>query len=101
LILEGEDITPPQVFIASTCSKLIATSITYPHEVIRTRIQTQTSPPYKYHGILSTIRVIYREEGFGGFYCGLTTNLLRVIPASAIILVTYEILLKYIDRLTY
>jgi solute carrier family 25 folate transporter 32 len=34
--------------------------------------------------------VIRREEGIRGFYKGISTNLLRTVPASAVTIFTYE-----------
>ena len=72
-----------QVFISSVSSKLVAALATYPHEVLRTRFQTSnTSLSDKYFNIPHAIQVIFKEEGVKGFYRGLGTTLLRVIPAT-------------------
>jgi solute carrier family 25 folate transporter 32 len=40
------------------------------------------------------VRRIYSEEGVMGFYKGMTTTLLRTVPASAVTILTYELLLE-------
>jgi solute carrier family 25 protein 33/36 len=81
-------------------SKLIASFLTYPHEVIRTRLREQRDTmTARYTGPLQGLRLIAKEEGIKGLYAGMGAHLLRVVPNAAILFLTYEITLAYFSSL--
>ncbi|XP_071527169.1 solute carrier family 25 member 36-A isoform X1 [Panulirus ornatus] len=76
-----------EFMLAGATSKTIASSICYPHEVARTRLREEGC---KYRGFWQTLSLVLREEGWSGLYRGLTTQLIRQIPNTAIMMATYE-----------
>ena len=78
------------ILFCSAVAKMTASVATYPHEVVRTRLQTQrrlllpSGAPRKRSGIVRTTRKIIHFEGWRGLYKGLSVNLLRTVPNSAV-----------------
>ncbi|KAF8529248.1 mitochondrial FAD carrier protein [Hysterangium stoloniferum] len=75
--------------IMSGVSKLGALSLTYPYQVIRSRLQNNATM-HLYPNIRTCIRRTWAEERFVGFYRGLGTNLIRVLPGTCVTFVVYE-----------
>ncbi|XP_078159460.1 folate transporter 1 isoform X1 [Carex rostrata] len=80
-------------------SKVAAMLFTYPYQVIRTRLQQRPSTDGvpKYLHSWHVVKETTRFEGFRGFYKGITSNLLKNIPAASITFVVYENVLKLIQ----
>ena len=93
----------------SGASKLFALAVTYPYQVIRSRIQVcfhlyvdiwtpslifgsyqNNATTHLYPTIPSTIKRTWLDEGIQGFYRGLGTNLVRVLPGTCVTFVVYE-----------
>lgn len=74
--------------------------ITYPHEVVRTRMREAPIPGkiFKYSSVKSTIQVLFKEEGIAPFYGGLGAHLLRVVPNAAIMFLGYELVVKVFEK---
>ncbi|XP_051730143.1 solute carrier family 25 member 36-A [Ctenopharyngodon idella] len=82
------------MMLAAATSKTCATSIAYPHEVIRTRLREEGS---KYRSFFQTFNMVVREEGYRALYRGLTTHLVRQIPNTAIMMCTYELVVYLLN----
>jgi solute carrier family 25 folate transporter 32 len=78
------------LIVASSVSKMIAGVVAYPHEVIRSRLMDARNSI----GLWETCRLIYRNEGFLGFYAGLPVSLIRVLPNTCVTFLTYEYILR-------
>jgi len=76
-------------------AKCIASLITYPHEVLRTRLrQPMVNGVPKYTGLLQTLRLVIKEEGARSLYGGLSAHLMRVVPNAAVMFWIYESVIR-------
>ena len=83
------------IIAASSVSKAVATMITYPLEVVRSRLHVQRSDkPQIYTSVPGALKMIFKNEGARGLYSGIQTNLLRVVPACSATFLTYELCLS-------
>ncbi|KJA22815.1 hypothetical protein HYPSUDRAFT_164106 [Hypholoma sublateritium FD-334 SS-4] len=77
-------------------AKFVASLITYPHEVLRTRLrQPRVNGVLKYHGLVQTLRLVVAEEGARTLYSGLSAHLMRTVPNAAVMYSIYEGLIRW------
>ena len=87
---EGQDaLTAADFLVLSGAAKVFAGSITYPYQVVRTRLQMYDADN-TYHSASDVVAKVWRKEGMAGFYRGLGPNLLRVLPSTWVTFLVYE-----------
>lgn len=77
--------------IAGGAAGVTAASLTYPLDLVRTRLAAQRNEKY-YKGIIHALQTIVRDEGAKGLYKGMGATLLGVGPNIAINFCVYETL---------
>ncbi len=108
--------------VCAVLSKLAASVVTYPSQVIRyiswrvdgavltrpsiifflhrrSRLQQRSCPDgggSHYRGPLQAVAMTWRNEGVRGFYRGLGPALVRTLPQSALTLTVYEKMLQWL-----
>ncbi|RNE99539.1 ADP/ATP mitochondrial carrier protein [Trypanosoma rangeli] len=77
-------------------ASVIAQTMTYPLNVVRTRLQTQgiNGREIKYKGMVDCFIKMVRGKGVASLFSGLTANYLKVIPASTSMFVVFELVQK-------
>lgn len=97
--LSEENLSAVELVCASAAAKMVASSVTYPHEVIRSHMHVQGLGPFD--GVTALVRRIHREGGgVRAFYRGVGTNLVRTTPAAAITFTSFELISRKLARIS-
>jgi len=89
-------------FLSGAAAGTLAATLVTPMDVVKTRVQAVVEKPKSDHASKAKInsftmaRRIWAKEGFGALFTGLGARLIRVPPACAIMISSYEVL-KVID----
>jgi len=97
--LDDDKLANTTYTLMSGVSKIAALCATYPYQVVRSRIQNDSVLARTHHRTIpSTIAHTWAHEGLTGFYRGLGTNLVRVLPGTCVTFVVYENLAWLLKR---
>ncbi|XP_051151179.1 adenine nucleotide transporter BT1, chloroplastic/mitochondrial [Andrographis paniculata] len=86
----------PPSLVAGACAGVSSTLVTYPLELVKTRLTIQRGV---YDGMLDAFVKILQEGGMGELYRGLTPSLIGVIPYAATNYCAYDTLRKMYRKL--
>jgi len=96
-----DELSKATYFCSAAIAKMLAAIATYPHEVARTRIREQSiGGVFKYTGMWQSIGLIAKEEGKQGLYGGMGVHLMKVVPNSALMFLTYEVVRLWLGEFT-
>ncbi|XP_017069988.1 mitochondrial magnesium exporter 1 [Drosophila eugracilis] len=84
---------PVKSFIAGGVGGMCNVFVGYPLDTIKVRLQTMPTPlpgqPPRYKGVIDCAARIFRQEGFRGFYRGISAPLVGVTPLYAVDFAVY------------
>lgn len=86
----GERMSTASTLVLSGTAKIIAGTVTYPYQVIRSRLQAQDADRRFGKGITGVASNIWQNEGLKGFYKGIAPGVIRVLPATWVTFLVYE-----------
>ncbi|RHZ65042.1 hypothetical protein Glove_319g153 [Diversispora epigaea] len=87
-----------QPFISGAVCGTAATVATYPFDLLRTRFAAQGDKKI-YEGIIHSIQNIRSQEGFYGFYRGISASIIQIIPYMSLTFGSYEFFKKSFQHL--
>ncbi|KAI0884468.1 mitochondrial carrier [Annulohypoxylon maeteangense] len=95
-----ERISNEATLVLSSVAKLVAGAVTYPYQVIRSRLQNYDADARFGRGIRGVVGRTWKEEGWRGFYRGIMPGVVRVLPATWVTFLVYENMKFYLPRWT-
>lgn len=94
---DGE-LSSMQYLIASTMARTVSMVIMYPPQVVKARLQSFDDGRHL-RTVASVIRhLVSHKGGIAGLYQGLAANLVRVLPSTAVMFLSYESTKAYLSR---
>jgi solute carrier family 25 2-oxodicarboxylate transporter 21 len=95
-------------FVSGAIGGTVGTILNTPFDVVKSRVQSEISAPYKYNWALPALRKVYVEEGFGALYKGFVPKVLRLGPGNysinsfvlggGILLLVFDVVSGYIRK---
>lgn len=94
----ADGFTALEIFLLGAVAKLGATLVTYPLNVVKSRLQAKQGVDidknHHYKGTSDAIAKMIQYEGFAGFYKGMGTKIVQSVFAAAVLFMIKEELVK-------
>lgn len=92
--------TPIRKMMFGAAGGVTAGLVTYPNDTVRRLLQLQGSrgTQHTYAGYWDCVRTTYKEHGVARFYRGLTINIIRMAPNTAVQFGSYEVLKDWSNK---
>ncbi|KAI2470322.1 mitochondrial carrier [Annulohypoxylon bovei var. microspora] len=97
---EQQRISNEATLVLSSVAKLVAGAVTYPYQVIRSRLQNYDADARFGRGIQGVVGRTWKGEGWRGFYRGIIPGVVRVLPATWVTFLVYENMKFYLPQWT-
>ncbi|UNI18913.1 mitochondrial FAD carrier protein flx1 [Purpureocillium takamizusanense] len=95
---DARRLTTEATVVLSSVAKLVAGAVTYPYQVLRSRLQNYQADERFGRGFVGVVSRTWAEEGLAGFYRGLVPGVVRVMPATWVTFLVYENVKYYLPR---
>jgi solute carrier family 25 phosphate transporter 23/24/25/41 len=82
--------------VAGGTAGAVSRTVVSPLERMKILFQVQTPSNTHFHGLFGTLRRIWAEEGWVGYFRGNGTNIIRIVPYSAVQFASYETYKKWL-----
>lgn len=92
------EVGPVTLLIGGGFSGMICWFVSYPFDVVKSRLQTDGVESNEYKGMLDCFRKTYRSVGVSGFFKGITPTLVRAFPVNATTWLTAIMIQRLFDR---
>lgn len=92
-----EEISPAYCCLYGALAGLGMWIATYPVDVVKSKMQTDSFTKPQYKGSLDCARQVWAAEGARGFLRGLSPTLLRAMPVNAATFAAFEMTMRYIS----
>jgi len=92
VLTKRRKLTGYDVFLLGAIAKTVATVVTFPYLVVKSRLQMKSD--YKYLGTMDVLGKIWRNQGIQGFYNGISSKIVQSVLNAAFLFAFQDELVK-------